>query len=56
MRKNEKFRFFVEEPEGKRPLGRIKGMWDNIWIFKEKGGMSRTGFIRLRIGSGCRLL
>jgi hypothetical protein len=44
----------MERPEGKRPLGRPRNIWeDNIkWIFKKWFGMAWTGFMLLRIGAG----
>jgi hypothetical protein len=44
------YRVFVGRQEGKRPLGRPSGRWE------EKGSMGRTGFGWLSIGSSGGLL
>jgi hypothetical protein len=47
-------RFFVEKPEGKRPLGRPRRRWeDNMKMgLQELGcGMGMDGLIWLRIGA-----
>jgi hypothetical protein len=50
QRKGE-YRLFVGKPEGKRPLGRPRGKWDdNIKIHLQKvGWVTWTGLIWLRI-------
>jgi len=47
-------RIFVEKPEGKRLLGRLRRRWeDNIKMdLQEVGWGAWTGFIWLRIGTG----
>jgi hypothetical protein len=46
------FRIWVGEPDGKRPLGRIRRRWeDNIKIDLRYDGVVWTGFIWLRISS-----
>ena len=47
-------RVLVGKPEGKRPLGRPRPRWeDNIKMdLQEVGGVARTGWSWLRIGTG----
>jgi hypothetical protein len=46
------YRVLEGKPEGKRPLGRHRHMWDNIkWILEKYDRMVQTGSIRLRRGS-----
>ena len=47
-------RVLVGRPEGKRPLGRPRRRWgDNIKMdLQEVGGVGRTGWSWLRIGTG----
>jgi hypothetical protein len=52
------YRVLVGEPQGRRPLGRLRRRWeDNIKIdFREVRLGERIGSIWLRIGTGGRLL
>jgi hypothetical protein len=45
-------RVLVRKPEGKRPLGRPRRIWeDNINIFRKWVGVVGTGWSGLRIGT-----
>ena len=48
------YRVLVGKPEGKIPLGRPRRRWgDNIKMdLQEVGGVARTGWSWLRIGTG----
>jgi hypothetical protein len=51
------YRVFVEKPEGKRSLGRLRHRWeDNIKMDLKETGWVWTVFIWLRVGTCCRLL
>jgi hypothetical protein len=52
--KRNRYRILVGKPEGKRPLGRLRGKWeDNIKMnLREIGWVLWTGLIWLRIGTG----
>jgi hypothetical protein len=52
------YRIFVEKPEGRRPLGRPRGRWeDGIRMdLREIGGWGWSGSSWLRIGTGGGLL
>jgi hypothetical protein len=50
-------KFWLQKPEGKRPLGRL-GIDGRIleWVLEKQGGKVWTGFIWLRIGTSDRPL
>jgi hypothetical protein len=55
------YRVLVGRPDGKRPLGRPKPIWEDtikmdFWIFEKQGVEAWTRLIWLRIGTGGRLL
>jgi hypothetical protein len=55
--KRNAYKILVENPEGKRPLGRPRHKWvDNIKMDLRKSGMVWTGSIWFRIGSSGGLL
>jgi hypothetical protein len=50
------YRLLVREPEGKRPLGRLRHRWmDNIKMDVSEIGLN-IGLVWLRIGTGGELL
>jgi hypothetical protein len=47
----------VGKSEGKRPLGRPRSRWLDIWMdLVEVDGVTWTGLVWLRIGTGGELL
>jgi hypothetical protein len=51
------YRILVGNPEGKRPLGKPRCRWaDNIKMDLRKDEVVWNGLIRLRIGTGRRLV
>jgi hypothetical protein len=48
------YRVLVGKPEGRRPLEKSKGRWENNikWDLREVGCGAWTGSIWLRIGTG----
>jgi hypothetical protein len=54
--KRNAYRILVGKPEGKRPLGRLRGRWVENIIQILEDGILWTGSIWLRIGTSGRLL
>jgi hypothetical protein len=56
--KKNAYRLLVGKPDGKRPLGRPRRRWvDKLgWILERRDGVTRIGFVWLKIGTGGELL